>query len=110
MDLRNYKLKLKTKRHIPADIIEKIKLDFKTKKLQNNVLEKLIALTSDLELGFDRIPRCILYISNGSYKIFEQQVSLARKDWRDVIVQAEYDTELIRKFDFNKTFDKNSAQ
>jgi hypothetical protein len=53
----------------------------------------------------DRILRCIVFSANGRFDWFASEVPLARVDWRDVIVNAEYDRDrATRRRDFNQPF------
>jgi len=53
----------------------------------------------------DRIIRAVLYLSDGDLPKFHEKIKLARLDWRDVLMQAEYSfPEEERLRDFNKTF------
>ncbi|MDC7997707.1 hypothetical protein [Gilvibacter sediminis] len=95
------------KEGFPADIIEKIDSDFETEAQCEEILKSLVELTDELEIPFGRIPRCVLYVANGNTEAFNRMLTLARTDWRDAIMQAEYDSEKGRIFDFEKTFPEN---
>ena len=98
------------KEELPVDIIEKINSDFETEISRKEILASLVKLTDDLEIPFGRIPRCVLYVANGNIEAFNGMLALARADWRDAIIQAEYDAVKGRIFDFEKTFPEDGIQ
>jgi hypothetical protein len=64
----------------------------------------------DPRIFCDRILRCIVFSAQGRFDWFESAVALARIDWRDVIVNAEYDRDReTRRRDFNLPFTQNVA-
>lgn len=76
---------------LPDDILAKIRLDFSDGEILP-VIELLTDLQrEDPRLFCDRILRCILYVARGRFADLADAVALARLDWRDLIVAAEYD-------------------
>lgn len=88
-----------------ADIRKKIQLEFKRKEDQQEVFKGLSTYCYDWneETNF-RLARCLLYNTNGSIKEFRQNIDFFKSDPRDVIVQAEYDSEMKRLRNFNRPF------
>src|ERR1700733_412749 len=76
---------------LPEDIIAKVRQDFS----EDDVIPILQMLrewpTKDPNKFGDRILRCIVFLSDGCFEAFADAVALARLDWRDLIVGAEYD-------------------
>ena len=56
-------------------------------------------------LGSDRLARCALFLANGSIEKLREAVQLGRRDYRDLIVSAEYDRSENRLRDFNLPFE-----
>jgi hypothetical protein len=74
---------------LPEDIVAKVLQDFGEED-GLTVLQELKNLEGEGAESFgDRILRCIVALSNGSIKKFDQATGAARQDWRDVIVAAE---------------------
>jgi hypothetical protein len=76
---------------LPQDIVTKVQQDFST---DDAVV--IVQLLTELQMEnprvfSDRILRCIVFSADGSFDEFACQVKLARLDWRDVIMNAEYD-------------------
>lgn len=66
---------------------------------------------TELELATDqlrelptttRIKRCIAFASGGDLGRFDKLCKLAKIDYRDVIVAAEYDLSYMQLYDFNR--------
>ncbi len=87
-----------------VDVYQKIKVDFGEGAADARKLnEELDAKTKGLFSS--RVIRAIIYLANGSVDQLKSTIELARNDWRDVLLQAEYsypETQRIR--DFEKTF------
>ena len=92
---------------ISSDILTQIKLQF------NENHKKLIeTLENELSendyLNSNRIIRCIIFLSEKNIEKVKENINLAKIDWRDIILLAEYENnensepKLIR--DFNKPF------
>ena len=93
---------------LPQDIITKVRQDFSEDDAVA-ILELIDELQKQNPTVFsDRILRCIVYSADGSFDEFACQVKLARLDWRDVIVNAEYDGE-VRSRHFELPFTPNVA-
>ncbi|MCD4781556.1 MAG: hypothetical protein K8S27_13565 [Candidatus Omnitrophica bacterium] len=58
----------------------------------------------DAEFFSDRIIRCILFLSKGDTRKMEEAVCLAKEDYRDLIVAAEYNGSDQRVRNFNLPF------
>lgn len=87
-----------------TDIYQKIEVDFGTQAaLAHQALDELDARTKGLISP--RLTRAIIFISNGDIQALKKNIELARKDWRDVLLQAEYSyPDNIRVRNFEKTF------
>ncbi len=87
-----------------TDIYQKISQDFGNDCTDVvNIFNALDAETKGIMS--DRLVRAIIYLSNGSLDSLVRQIKLARLDWRDVFMNAEYsypDRERLR--DFSKSF------
>ncbi|MFC5049079.1 hypothetical protein ACFPK9_15985 [Rubritalea spongiae] len=90
---------------MPLDVFQKIEHDFKSDA--PTVHERLKELDAQTKgLISNRLLRSIIYLADGDFKKLELYIQQARKDWRDVLWQAEYDSPDSQKQsrDFNKTF------
>lgn len=87
-----------------ADIFLKIERDFGSNAPQVHlIIEKLEAKTRGL-IG-KRILRSIIFLANGDLNKLQLVIELAKTDWRDVLLQAEYSyPDMNRVRDFEKTF------
>lgn len=56
------------------------------------------------ELRSDRLSRCAVFLAQGSVAKLQEAVMLGKKDYRDLIMAAEYDSFHIRLRDFNRPF------
>jgi hypothetical protein len=77
---------------LAEDIIEKISRDFKNHdeaELALTVLTDFVEENQDI--SNDRILRCMVFVANGDIATLEQAIELAKIDYRDLIVWAEYD-------------------
>ena len=93
---------------LPQDIITKVQQDF-SKDDAVAIVQLLTELqTQNPSVFSDRILRCILFSAAGSFDEFACQVKLAGLDWRDVIMNAEYDGD-IRNRHFELPFTPNVA-
>lgn len=76
---------------LPDDILAKIRQDFSGGEMLP-VIEILIDLQKeDAGLFTDRVLRCILFVAQGRFDRLADAVALARRDPRDLIVDAEFD-------------------
>ena len=55
----------------------------------------------------DRVTRCVLFLAGGNLKYLAECAALARRDYRDAIMAAEYDREDRRIRDFSRPFDSD---
>ncbi len=95
---------------LPQDIIAKVRRDFPEDDA-GAILQLLSELQKENPRIFsDRILRCILFSAQGRFDEFACAVALARIDWRDVIVNAEYDGDReTRRRNFTLPFTQNTA-
>jgi hypothetical protein len=95
---------------LPQDIITKVRQDF-SEDDAIVILQLLIELQKEIPRVFsDRILRCIIFSAQGRFDEFACAVALARIDWRDVIVNAEYDRDReTRRRNFQLPFTQNVA-
>ena len=76
---------------LPQDVVTKVQHDF-SKDDAGAIVQLLTELQAeDPRVFSDRILRCIVFSAQGRFDWFASQVELARLDWRDVIMNAEYD-------------------
>jgi len=76
---------------LPLDIIAKIERDF-VKDEVAPVLDLLGELSVQNNGPFDdRVLRCVVYPSHGTFSDLTRAIATARADFRDVILFAEYD-------------------
>jgi hypothetical protein len=89
---------------ITEDIAAQVRRDFPEADVVP-VTEILVGLQrEDAQLFCDRILRCLVFVSRGSFDALAQAVKLARTDFRDLIVSAEYDRNWQQVRDFNQPF------
>jgi hypothetical protein len=81
---------------IAPDIVAQVRIDFPPEKV-SEVLGQLQAATST-----DRIRRCIVFAARGHPWRFQFLCKLAKSDFRDVIMDAEYDRFDAHLYDFTK--------
>ncbi len=86
------------------DIIEYIKKEFNEEDF-----EIIVSRLKDLDLSawkqdINRIYRCILYLSKGNLDKIDIYIKKAQKDFRDIIVEAEYDSHYNQLRNFNNPF------
>ena len=90
---------------LARDIWGKVNKDFETPEeaaLALSVLADFVA--QNQEFSSDRILRCIVFVANGDLNRLEKAIDLAREDYRDLIVWAEYDEKNQRVRDFSNPF------
>lgn len=73
---------------LPDDILAKVASDFPTPADREYVLHALANLGTPER---NRIARCVLFCAAGSVAEFRRMEELARLDYRDVIMCAEYE-------------------
>ena len=94
---------------LSKDILDQIKVQFCEN--YKNVTEIFkIELSENDFLNSHRIIRCIIFLSENSIEKLKENINIAKIDWRDIILSAEYENneknELILERDFNKPFTK----
>jgi hypothetical protein len=100
------KLKLKIEK-LPNDILTQIEFQFgESYKAVIEILKT--ELSENNFLNSNRIVRCLIFLSENSVDKLKENINLAKIDWRDIILWAEYENneknEVIFKRDFNKPF------
>lgn len=73
---------------LPADIVARVARDFPAPADRERVLRALDTLDVPER---DRVARCVLFCAAGSMGTFDDMEALARLDYRDAIVCAEYE-------------------
>ena len=77
---------------VAKDIEEKINRDFELPDEAALVLSVLGDFADrHPDLSSDRILRCIVFVADGDMGVLEKAMDLARLDFRDLIMWAEYD-------------------
>jgi len=84
----------------PDDVLSKIEAEFEEK----NRVKVMELLSNHLVEPHERIVRCTLFETNGDLEQFKINIDLANHDYRNIIVQAEYDDEMNRLRNFNRPF------
>ena len=87
------------------DIWGKVNKDFETPEeaaLALSVLADFVV--QNQELSSDRIVRCIVFVANGDLTRLEKAIDLAKEDYRDLIVWAEYNEKNERVRDLTNPF------
>ena len=85
---------------LAKDIRNRIKRDFNAD--EQHSVESLLLQYAGKEP--DRVIRCIIHLSNGSYHKLKHNYKTANDDYRDIIFFAEYDEEDRRINDFTQPF------
>jgi hypothetical protein len=92
---------------ISKDIVEKVKRDFESPDDAALVLSLLDDFTEQRpDLAADRILRCMVFVANGDLDLFDKALDLARIDYRDLIVWAEYDEVFVQIRDMSVPFEE----
>ena len=90
---------------LARDIWGKVNKDFETPEEAALALSVLADFVDqNKKLSSDRIVRCIVFVANGDLNRLEKAIDLAREDYRDLIVWAEYDEKNERVRDFSNPF------
>ena len=95
----------------PNDVLDKIEAEFeeKNKSLVMDLLSDcLLKYPDELLANRERIVRCILFNTNGSIEQLKIHIDYANQDYRDIIVQAEYDNEMNWLRNFNRPFGREA--
>ena len=74
--------------NLPTDIVTRVAQDFPAPADREQVLKELTELDVNER---DRIARCVLFCAAGDLGQFRDMAALARLDYRDVIMSAEYE-------------------
>ena len=87
----------------PADIIKKLESDYgKNSGEAKRKIQELIK--SNKEFRSHRIVRALIFAGNKDINHLEKMIELTRTDWRDLIMNAEYEYPEKRVRDFNNEF------
>jgi hypothetical protein len=88
---------------LPDDVLARARRDFPATRHAEVIaaLEGLAAATRE----HARVARCVLFVANRDLEQFERMVALAHTDYRDAIVQAEYDRNDRRLRDLSEPFE-----
>lgn len=90
---------------IAIDIHNKLALDFASDMpFAKDEIEALYAATN-WQIS-DKMIRAIIYLAKGDLALLKSTIELARKDYKDVLWQAEYNRGDDKLRDFNQTFDE----
>jgi hypothetical protein len=81
---------------VAPDIVDQLRRDFPAAEVGARLAQLVQASSSP------RIQRCIVFASRGHSWHFDYLCRLAKVDYRDVIMAAEYDRRDARLYDFNK--------
>jgi hypothetical protein len=90
---------------LSRDIIARLNTDFESPEdvaLALSVLADFVDQNQDL--SSDRILRCIVFVAKGDLDTLEKAINLAKTDYRDLIVWAEYDEKENRIRDLSDSF------
>ncbi len=92
---------------LPIDILDKINQDLS----KPDDRELIIFLLENLNVNErHRIMRCILFLAQGDMDIFGEYEKLAKIDYRDVIMNAEYEYPSEKRLkDFSKPFKEETT-
>ena len=90
---------------LARDIWGKVNIDFETPEEAALALSVLADFVDqNKKLSSDRIVRCIVFVANGDLNRLEKAIDLAKEDYRDLIVWAEYDEKNERVRDLTNPF------
>jgi uncharacterized protein YbaA (DUF1428 family) len=90
---------------LARDIWGKVNKDFETPEEAALALSVLADFVDqNKELSSDRIVRCIVFVANGDLTRLEKAIDLAKEDYRDLIVWAEYNEKNERVRDLTNPF------
>lgn len=89
----------------PPDIIQKIRQEF----VDRDKVREALKLISAYSLNWDgtesfRLIRCLLHGTHGNLQQLRKNIDLARMDWRDLIIQAEYEGGAQQLRNYNHPF------
>jgi hypothetical protein len=87
------------------DIWGRVNKDFETPEEAALALSVLADFVDqNQELASDRILRCIVFVAQGDLNRLEKAIGLAKEDYRDLIVWAEYSEKSERVRDLTNPF------
>lgn len=89
---------------LPQDIVVQIHRGFSGDEARA-VAARLESMEGERDFS-DRIARCIVFAAQGQMDLLEHAVALARSDYRDLIVWAEYDNHWQRLRDLSRPFEE----
>jgi len=90
---------------LARDIWGKVNKDFDTPEEAALALSVLADFVDqNQELSSDRIVRCIVFVADGDLTRLEKAIDLAKEDYRDLIVWAEYNEKNERVRDLTNPF------
>lgn len=89
----------------PTDIIKRLQADYTT-DLGEAIRSIQELLISHKDFQSHRIVRALLFTGNKDIVLLKKMITLARTDWRDLLLCAEYDTPDMRVRNFAKEFGK----
>jgi hypothetical protein len=90
---------------LAQDILDKLNRDFEDSEEAALALSVLADFVEEnQELSVDRILRCIVFVANGDLDLLDKAIELAKIDYRDLIVWAEYDEKRERIRDLSLPF------
>ena len=90
---------------LARDIWGKVNKDFETPEEAALALSVLADFVDqNQELASDRLLRCIVFVAKGDLNRLEKAIDLAKEDYRDLIVWAEYDEKSKRVRDLTNPF------
>ena len=90
---------------LAQDISDKLNRDFEDSEEAALALSVLADfMEGNQELSVDRILRCIVFVANGDLDLLDKAIELAKIDYRDLIVWAEYDEKRERVRDLSAPF------
>jgi hypothetical protein len=92
---------------LTRDILGKINRDFETPDEAALALSVLADFVhQNQELSNDRILRCIVFVAKGDLDMLDKAIDLAKTDYRDLILWAEYDENNERVRDLSTPFSR----
>jgi hypothetical protein len=99
---------------LPGDIRRRVVEDFGPDCADEVCLDLLGRIPDGLANGTrPRHLRCILHLAKGDRALLDHYIELCLQDTRDVMLQAEYETDpasgLVRLRDFGEPFDRNAG-
>jgi translation elongation factor EF-Tu-like GTPase len=87
----------------PADILKKLELDYGKYAVEAKIkIQELIK--SNKEFRNHRIIRALIFVGNKDINHLKKMIELTQTDWRDLLMNAEYEYPEKRVRDFNNEF------